>query len=306
MDGQRRMLGIVGAGLGGHRLDAVIVGDQRGDLAVGDPLEQALVAAVEDAAHRMGARRIDVLVHLHDLVGEAGVEQQHVARLDHDPVGLEHLHQVVVVHVAMVAPEMLLEIDQHGAALDRLLRHVLDAELVGVAEMAAAVAAGIGLRADHVHAGLEAVVVELLGHAVAVGIEQPADMGERVPLGRILKRQDHTIVAHRIDEQWIERIGEEVEAPAILVAGRRQDRRQAARVQHVAAGQIEWEREAERAAFLHLGNAFEHLPGRDQVETAQLIVVAPIAPSRALGPVFPALHCLLPPMRRETRHACQP
>jgi hypothetical protein len=104
----------------------------------------------------------------------------------------------------MVAAEVLLEIDQHGAALDRLGRHVLDAELVGVAEMAAAVSAGVGLRADHVGARLETVVVERLGHTVAVGVEEAADMGERVPLRGVLQRQDHAIIARDVDEQRIE------------------------------------------------------------------------------------------------------
>ena len=195
---------------------------------------------------------------------------------------------------------MLLEIDHHGAALDRLGRHVLDAELVGVAEMAAAVAAGVGLRADHVDARLEAVVVERLGHAVAVGVEEAADMGERVPLRRILQRQDHAIVARHVDEQRVDGLGVEVEAPAVLVAGRRQHRRQAPRVQHIAARQVERQAEAERQAFLHLGDAFEHLRRRDEVQPAELIVVTPIAPGRAFGTVLPALHLQSPCMRGET------
>ena len=160
--------------------------------------------------------------------------------------------------------------------------------------MAAAVAAGVGLRADDIGAGLEAVVVERLGHAVAVGIEHAADMGERVPLRRILQRQDHAIVARHVHEQRVDRVGEEVEPPAVLVAGRRQHRRQAARVQHVAARQVERQAEAEGKAFLHFGDAFQHLLGRDEVQPAELIVIAPIAPGRAFRAMLPALHLTLP------------
>ena len=185
---------------------------------------------------------------------------------------------------------MLLEIDQHRAALNCLRRHVLDAELVGVGEVAAPVAAGVGLRADHVGARLEAVVVERLGHAVAVGVEHAADMGQRVPLRRVLQRQDHAIVAGHVHEQRVDAVGQEVEAPAILVAGRREHRGQAARVQHIAAREVEREAQAERYSFLHLGNALDHLLRRDQVEAAELIVVAPVAPGRSFRAMFPALH----------------
>ena len=43
--------------------------------------------------------------------------------------------------------------------------------------------------------GAVAVVVDRLGLAIAVGIEQLADMGEAVPLGRVLAVQDDEIVA---------------------------------------------------------------------------------------------------------------
>ena len=51
------------------------------------------------------------------------------------------------------------------------------------------------LGPDQSSPGAVAVVVDRLGLAVAVGIEQLADMGEAVPLGRVLGVQDDEVVA---------------------------------------------------------------------------------------------------------------
>ena len=74
-----------------HPLDRVVVGDERRDLRVGDPLEQRLVARVEVRAHPVDLHRVRVAVPLEDLGREAGVEQQHVAGLHDDVVGRHDL-----------------------------------------------------------------------------------------------------------------------------------------------------------------------------------------------------------------------
>ena len=51
----------------------------------------------------------------------------------------------------------------------------------------AAVARGVGLRSDQVDAGAVAVVVDGLLDPVAVGVELGADVGQRVPLCRVLQ-----------------------------------------------------------------------------------------------------------------------
>ena len=71
--------------------DRVVVGDQRRDLRVGDPLEQRVVARVEVRARPVDLHRVRVAVPLEDLGGEAGVQQQHVAGLDDDVVGRHDL-----------------------------------------------------------------------------------------------------------------------------------------------------------------------------------------------------------------------
>ena len=55
----------------------------------------------------------------------------------------------------------------------------------------------------------------------------------------------------------------------------------AALVQHRAAGEVERQAQAEADAGLDLAHALEHLLGGEQVDAAELVVVAPVAPGRA-------------------------
>ena len=66
-------------------------------------------------------------------------------------------------------------------------------------------------------------------------------------------------------------------------------RRVAPRVEHVAARVVERQRQAERAALLHLGHALQHLLARHVVHAPARIVGAELAPVRPRGPLLPAL-----------------
>ena len=79
--------------------------------------------------------------------------------------------------LVLASPQMLVQVDQHGAALDAGLGHVLDAEALGfdAAHFGAAVAA-IVTRHD-VLAAAPAVVEHDLVDTVAIGIEHAADVG---------------------------------------------------------------------------------------------------------------------------------
>ena len=110
-------------------------------------------------------------------------------------------------------------------------------------------------RPDDVLAGAEAVVEDDLGLAVAVGVEQLADMGEAVPLRRVLQGHLDDVVADHVDQLRVlagERVGDVGHAVALVGD---QARRVAARVDHGAAGIVERQAEAEGLAFLHLGDA---------------------------------------------------
>ena len=82
---------------------------------------------------------------------------------------------------------MVREVDEDAATLHAVERHVLQAEVVREGAVVAAVARGVGLRSDEVHAGAVAVVIDGLLDAVAVGVELGADVRERVPLRRVLQ-----------------------------------------------------------------------------------------------------------------------
>ena len=148
---------------------------------------------------------------------------------------------------------------------------------------------------DQVGAGPVAVVVDGLLDAVAVGVELGADVGERVPLGRVLQRERDDVVGPDVDVLRVAEVRhlahvdvvEDVRR-AVHVLGGGEARGMAALVQGGAAGEVEREAEAERASLLHLGHALQHLLGRHQVDAAELVVVAEVAPGRAIRTLRPS------------------
>jgi hypothetical protein len=143
-------------------------------------------------------------------------------------------------------------------------------------------------RPDHVLVGAKAVVVDRLRPAVPVDIEELPDMGEAVPLGRVLQVQDDEVVADHVG-----RVGDllaeaEVEVRPRAPERRADHRRVAARVQDIAAGTFERQRQAEGQPLAHLGHALAHLLRREEVEAAELVVRAEIAPGRSMRSALPA------------------
>ena len=182
---------------------------------------------------------------------------------------------------------MLLEIDQHAAALDRLHRELVDAERHRIVVAAL-------VRRDHIGAGAIAVVEagDLL--AAAVEIEGRSDMGEAVPLRRVLRAHQHGVVADHVAEEMRLGAHTRVEHRIAVALGRLQRRRKADRRQRPAAGIVERQAEAERPPFPHLLRRAQHGLARDVVQAAELIVVAELAPVRPFRPLLPALRHPLP------------
>ena len=103
-------------------------------------------------------------MRLADELPESGVNAQHVAFLHLDVIGLHDARQHLVVDRDALVTEMVTQVDQHPASLHAGLGRARDRQ-VDRAELAlSAAAGGIDDR--------KAVVVDLLGDAVAVGIEQ--------------------------------------------------------------------------------------------------------------------------------------
>ena len=72
-----------------------------------------------------------------------------------------------------------------------------------------------------------------------------------------------------------------------------------------AAGEVERQAQAEADAGLDLAHALEHLLGGEQVDATELVVVAPIAPGRAVRTLLPPFaHRAAPPMSTP-RHAAR-
>ena len=143
-------------------------------------------------------------------------------------------------------------------------------------------------RADDVAAGAIAVVEHVLGAAVAIGVEHLADMREAVPLRRVLQRQEHLVVADDVGGGGIVAAQRVVHVGLVAAHGGLQHRRMAARREDGAARIVERQRQAERLADLHLGDALQDLLRRQEIEPAAFIVGAEIAPGRAGGAVGPA------------------
>ena len=162
--------------------------------------------------------------------------------------------------------------------------------------------AASSLGPDEVDPGSVAVVVDGLLDAVTVGVELGADVGERVPLRRVLQRERDHVVGPDVDVLGIAELRHlahvdvvEGRGIALHVLGRGETRRVPALVQDRAAREVERQAQAEADAGLDLADPLEDLLGREQVDASELVVVAPVAPGRAL-------RALRPPLR----HACLP
>ena len=146
---------------------------------------------------------------------------------------------------------------------------------------------------DDVAAGAIAVVEHVLRLAVAIGIEHLPDMGQAVPLGRVLQGQDDLVVAYDVGGRRVVTAQRIVHVRSVTAHGGLQHRRVAARRQNSPAGIIQWQRQAEGLAGFYLGDALQDLFGRQQIKPATFIIRSPIAPGgtwRAAGPTLVVCH----------------
>ncbi|MNT45258.1 hypothetical protein D3C72_1818320 [compost metagenome] len=67
----------------------------------------------------------------------------------------------------------------------------------------------------------------------------------------------------------------------------------AAGVEHVAARQVQRQRQAEHLARLHFTHGLQHFFLGQQVQPAQFIVRAEVAPGGSFGALRPAFHLLV-------------
>ena len=251
---------------------------------------------------------VGLALHLEQHLGEPGVQAHHVPALDRHLVRLEDPHQRVVADGGALAAEVRVQVDHHRAALHAAGGHVLDAERARAAgglrrHDVDRARTGRLARPDDIDARAIAVVVDRLRHPVAVGVEQLADVREAVPLRGVLRVEDDRVVADDVGGVRIVHREAVVEVRAPVPHRRAQHGRVATRVEHVAAGIVERQAQAERQPLAHLGDALAHLLRGDQVETTELVVGPELAPVRSLRAPRPSLACrhepLLPVFRPE-------
>jgi hypothetical protein len=144
--------------------------------------------------------RIGISLHLDERFTEAGVQADHVARLDGDAILFANPHQILIADELALAAEMSMEIDQHRASLDACHGHGLDTERIGLDAFEAGPVFSVTVLsgADDMLAAAPAVVEHGFRHAVAVGVEERTDMGEGVPLGRVLGVEQDGLVAYDV------------------------------------------------------------------------------------------------------------
>src|SRR6218665_3900903 len=267
--------------------DAVVVGTECGDAAVGDPVPQPFVPAVQHRAQRVAQGRVRGAAHVHHQICEAGVEAEDVDALQLRTASLERTHERVVPDAHALRSGHRLQVEQYAAALDCLLRERLDAQPMGSCSASPGV-----VRPDEVRARPEPVVVNSLRMAGSVHIEQMADMGKRIPLRRVLRVNEHGVVAQHIGLAQRCIADRQIEHGPAGPHRRRQPRRMTAWVQNIAPGKIQRQAKAEALPRSHLPDRAKHALGCDQVAPPELVVFPEIPPVRLGRPANPAASSL--------------
>ncbi len=149
------------------------------------------------------------------------------------------------------------QVHQHAAALHAFFGVAADAEFTRerAARWAAGVGRGIGIGpAEHVHARGVAVVVHAARLAVALDVEHRAHVAQAVPLRGVLHGQRDLVVGQHVHGLGLHLRHLEVQVGRPLAEGGLERGRVAARIQHVAAGQVQRQRQAEHLARPHLAH----------------------------------------------------
>ena len=153
---------IGGGAAPGVAFHGVVVCNQGGDAAVGDPLQQLWVAAVQGGATVVQAMFVGLALHGQHQFGEAGAQQQHVARLHGGTAVLHGTHQIVVADVAHLHAVHALQVHQHAAPLHAFDGQVVHPQGTGHALVGCAACAAHGLVARWcallIHAGYAVVL----------------------------------------------------------------------------------------------------------------------------------------------------
>ena len=260
-----------------------IIGADRGNPAIGDPVQQPVVPPVEPRAGGRQNLGVRVLLHRQHQFGKAGMEAEEIARLHRDIHPLHRPHQPVIADKSPRPTVQPFQIDQHAAALCAGGGEVFDPQTMRALGLARV------LGADQVGAGAEAVVIDDLLRAIAIRVEQRADMAERVPMGRVLCVKRHRLVRDHVAGAGRQPRQRAVEVIAVAALGIMEPRFAAMGEQLVAARIVERQRQAEALAGADLPRGAPSRLGGQKVHAPAFVIRAELPPVGAVGSDFPAL-----------------
>jgi hypothetical protein len=146
------------------RFHRIVVGCNRRDATVGDPLQQAFVSPVQRRAGIAQNLGFGSASHFQQHGRKAGMKAQDVAGLESDVICLHDPHQVIISDKPPRATEVSLEINHHSAPLHSRRSHVLDTD------RHRSVVAAFGGSTNLFSCSIS-IVVDQFGHTVAVGIK---------------------------------------------------------------------------------------------------------------------------------------
>ena len=271
----------------GIGLDGEVVCANGDDAGVRYPLQQFFVAAIQHRTRRCQECSVGLLLHFQDQVGKAGVQAEKIAHLDGGALRVQRRHQAVVADQCACAAMYPFQINHHTATLYARRREMLDADR-------ARTPAAIGfIRTDQFDARAVAVVVDLLGPPVAVGIEHLTDVAQAVPLRRILQEHEHRVIGHHIAQGVVHGRQLKVEVEPVAPSFIDELGGLAMLEQHIATGIVQRQTEAKSNAVLDFPNRAQARFRRQQVHPTKLVVRAKIAPVGSFRAIFPArvIHC---------------
>ena len=119
------------------------------------------------------------------------MHQEEIALLNINLLSIDGPHDIVIAEPAIFRAEHRLEVQHDAAALYPADSHIFDPQRLGIRAFRM-------IRAEQMLIRAVTVVVDFLGHTVAIGIELLPHMGKRIPLCGKLGVEHYTVVAHHV------------------------------------------------------------------------------------------------------------
>ena len=226
------------------KLDRAVITHQYGEPRIRDPIEQPLVATIKSGTMCVRQVACDVSAEFKKFVCVTGVKADDVPLLHRYPVRIKDTHQVVITDRVRHKSVMLTQVYHDPAALHTMPGHMFDAKVprTQFAEPRIAV-----LVQD-----AEAVVLDRLGYAITVCVEQRAHVCKRIPLRRVLVVQQDRVITDDTRIARVKILDREIEYRKPIANDRLQNGRLAPWIGGVCSRHIQGQAQTEALAYLDL------------------------------------------------------